>query len=204
MVQQFLEWLHVIGLPGLFLVMFLEGSSLPFPGLIIVLSYGYIISPGYLNSALIAIGMSISYCLASLIPYYFGMKLERYFPNKLKKGLKKAIAYFNRYGIWSIALSRPFGIGNYISYVAGISRVNIYKYLILTFIGIYPWSYVMIILGDYFNGNYEALKRSLSSYSIYIYGAVVVVILMIILFYNNNSKQEKAVWPDKKERGQGS
>ncbi|MCP3740255.1 DedA family protein [Rossellomorea sp. BNER] len=204
MVQQCLEWLTVIGLPGLFLVMILEGSSLPFPGLIIVLSYGYIISPGYMDTTLIAIGMSISYCLASLIPYLLGMKLERFLPNRLKKGLRKATSFFNRYGIWSIALSRPFGIGNYISYVAGMSRVNVYKYLALTFLGIYPWSYAMIILGDYFNGNYEALKSSFSSYSIYVYGTSLVVILIIILYYYKNSKRENSKLSEREERGKSS
>jgi len=34
--------------------------------------------------------------------------------------VKKGQAFFNRYGVWSIALSRPFGVSNYISYVAGM------------------------------------------------------------------------------------
>lgn len=49
-----------IGLPGLFLVMFLEGTSFPFPGVIMVLTFGYLLSPGYLCIVLLAIGMSIS------------------------------------------------------------------------------------------------------------------------------------------------
>src|SRR5699024_7485871 len=152
-----------IGLPGLFLVMFLEGTSFPFPGVIMVLTFGYLLSPGYLCIALLAIGMSISYSIASLIPYYLAMKLERFLPARLKKGVKKGQAFFNRYGIWSIALSRPFGVGNYISYVAGMSGVHVFKYFILTFLGIYPWSYVMIFLGDYFNGNYDAFMNFFSS-----------------------------------------
>src|SRR5690606_41829269 len=77
MIQQLLEWLNSIGLPGLFIVMFLEGSSLPFPGLVIVLSYGYILSPGYIETAFISIGMSFSYTVASIIPYFIGKKLNR-------------------------------------------------------------------------------------------------------------------------------
>ncbi len=59
MIQQFLEWLSSIGIPGLFVVMFLEGASLPFPGIIIVFSYGYIIAPGYIETIFIALAMSI-------------------------------------------------------------------------------------------------------------------------------------------------
>lgn len=191
MIQQFLEWLNVIGLPGLFFVMFLEGSSLPFPGLIMVLSYGYLLSPGYIDTIFIALGMSVSYTLASLIPYFLGMKLESYFSKRLEKGLKKGQLYFNKYGVWTIALSRPFGIGNYISYIAGISRVNLYKYIILTFLGIYPWSYVMIILGKYFKGNYETFKNYFGPYSIYGYGAAVFALSVILLFYYRKKKLER-------------
>lgn len=95
MLQQFLEWLNAIGLPGLFLVMFLEGTSLPFPGVIVVLTFGYILSPGFLGIAILAIGMSFSYSIASLIPYFFAMKLERFLPARIKKGLKEGQAFLS-------------------------------------------------------------------------------------------------------------
>ena len=191
MVQLFLEWLNTSGLPGLLFIMFLEGLSLPIPGFIVVFSYGYSLSPGYVNTAFIAIWMSISYSIGSLIPYYIGIKLEESFPKRLKKRLDKGMSFFNRFGIWSIALSRPLAIGNYISFVAGMGRVHLIKYLILTFLGIYPWSYGMIFLGDYFNGNYEAFRNYFSSYSMYGYGGVFVCIAFILLFYYKKLRQRK-------------
>ncbi|MBS4201865.1 DedA family protein [Bacillus sp. FJAT-49732] len=199
MIQQFLEWLNTIGIPGLFIVMFLEGSSLPFPGLIVVLSYGYVLSPGYVQTIFLAVGMAISYSLSSLIPYFLGQKLEKHFPKRFKQGLEKGTAFFKRYGIWSIALSRPFGIGNYISYVAGMSKVNVLKYLILTFIGIYPWSYVMVLLGDYFKGNYEAFKSYFSSFGIYGYGIAIIAILSIFTLFL--IKRRKRVYTGLREGG---
>lgn len=179
--------------------MFLEGSSLPFPGVIIVLSYGYLLSPGYVNTAFIAAGMSVFYTLASLIPYFLGLKLEERLPQRLKKGLKKGTAFFNRYGIWSISFSRPFGIGNYISYVAGMSNVHIIKYFILTFLGIYPWSYIMILLGNYFKGNFETLKNYFSTYSIYGYAVVIVAIVIIgLIFYMRARKSKRKLIKVKK------
>lgn len=155
---------------------------MPFPGVIVVLSFGYILSPDYLEIAVIAVGMSAFYSIASLIPFFLAVKLQGHLPKRINKGLEKGQAYFKRYGIWSIAISRPFGIGNYISYVAGLSKVNPFKYFLLTFIGIYPWSYVMMFLGDYFNGSYEAIKQFFREQSIYGFGAAFIVIL-IGLFY---------------------
>ncbi|WP_099157489.1 DedA family protein [Virgibacillus ndiopensis] len=191
MFEQIIEWLGAIGKPGLYMVMLLEGSSLPFPGVILVLSFGYILSPDYLDTAFLALNMSICYSLASLVPYFLAMKLESLISKKLKKGLDKGKAFFNRFGVWSIALSRPLGVGNYISYIAGMSRINVLKYFILTLIGIYPWSYVMIFLGDYFNGSYEAFKGFFDTYSTYVYiAAGIVIIVVIVYFFYKKSKKD--------------
>lgn len=194
MIQQILEWLELLGLPGLFLVMVLEGSSLPFPGIILVLSFGYLLSPNLISVAIIASGMAFCYSIASLVPYFIGMKSGDLLPKRFEKGILKGQQFFNRYGKWSIAISRPFGIGNYISYVAGISRVRMLQYLILTFLGIFPWSFIMLFLGDYFNGNVEAVRGFFSSYSIYAYVAVVLVVGILGAFYYRKFKnKEKSV-----------
>ncbi|GAB3796271.1 DedA family protein [Virgibacillus kimchii] len=184
MVQQFLDWLNTIGLPGLYLAMFLEGSSIPLPGVIIVLTFGYVLSPGFGGIVVIAAVMSLFYTSASLIPFYLAAKLESALPGRLKQKIKKSQVYFNRYGTWSIALSRPFGIGNYISYIAGLSKVNPCKFFLLTFLGIYPWSVVMLWLGDYFNGNTEAFNQFFRSQQIYLYGFIGIVITVAVgVFY---------------------
>lgn len=193
LVEQILSWLDEIGLVGLFAAMFLEGSSLPFPGIAVVLAYGYILPFSYLNTAWVAAGMSIVYCIASLIPYFLGSKLEGLFQNRPKKGLQRATDLFVRYGGWSVAICRPFGLGNYISYVAGMSKMRLTPYLFLTFIGIFPWSFVMIVLGNYFNGSYEAFRVFYQNNSMYLYIAVTVLLGIIFLYFfiknkRNNSK----------------
>lgn len=182
MIQQFFDWLQTIGLPGLFLAMFLEGSSIPLPGIVIVLTFGYVLTPGFMGIAVIAAGMSLFYTSASLIPFYLAAKLGSKFPERLKRKLAKGQNYFNRYGTWSIALSRPFGVGNYISYVAGLSKVNPLKFFLLTFLGIYPWSVVMLWLGDYFNGNIEAVIQLFQTKQVYFYGIIVFIIVIGLLY----------------------
>ncbi|WP_164214407.1 VTT domain-containing protein [Virgibacillus sp. YIM 98842] len=181
MVQQFLDWLNAIGLPGLYLAMFLEGSSIPMPGVIIVLTFGYLLSPGFFAMAAIAAVMSLFYTCASLIPFYLAAKLESKFPERLKRKLAKSQIYFNRYGTWSIAFSRPFGVGNYISYIAGLSKVNPFTFTLLTFLGIYPWCVVMLWLGNYFNGNIEAVTQFFYSREIFLYGIIGIIFALGLL-----------------------
>lgn len=166
MIAIILDRLKDLGLAGLYASMFLEGSSLPFPGIAIVITYGYLFP---LQSTLwIAAVMSVIYSLASLIPYFFGRKLGWLLRKKWNKGLAKANGLFLRYGYWSVAATRPFGLGNYISYIAGMAKMNLKSYLFLTFVGIYPWSYSMLLVGKYFNGNFEAVRSFFQAHSHYL------------------------------------
>lgn len=183
MIEEILAFLESLGMLGLFSVMFLEGSSMPFPGVALVIAYGGLLNHSLAATALLSAGLAAAYSLASLIPYFLGNKLQKFFQKKFDKGLKKASALFHRYGIWSIAISRPFGIGNYISYLAGMSRIPIGKYGALTFIGIYPWCFAMLRIGHYFNGNYEAFKSFVAANQILVYGYIVVILGAIGLWF---------------------
>ncbi|WP_372869965.1 DedA family protein [Planomicrobium okeanokoites] len=179
LIDQILLFLEAMGLFGLFGAIFLEGASVPFPGIIAVLAYGGLLDLSLAKMAGIAAMMAVVYSLASLIPYFIGNKLEHLLWNKIRKGLEKAGRFFNRYGIWSIALSRPFGVGNYISYLAGISNVGLVKYMILTVTGIFPWCFAILYLGDYLNGNYERFSALFNDYKFEFYG---IGLLLAVLF----------------------
>lgn len=178
-IDQILLFLEAMGLFGLFGAIFLEGASVPFPGIIAVLAYGGLLDLSLAKMAGISAVMAVVYSLASLIPYFIGNKLEHLLWEKIRKGLDKAGHFFNRYGIWSIALSRPFGVGNYISYLAGISNVGLVKYLLLTFTGIFPWCFAIMYLGDYLNGNYERFAALFNEYKFEFYG---IGLLLAVLF----------------------
>jgi len=89
---------------------------------------------------------------------------------------------FIRYGYLSVAVSRPFGLGNYISYIAGMAKMNLKLYLFLTFTGIYPWSYSMLLLGRYFSGKYEAFKSFFLTNVNYLLLAAAVPVAITLFF----------------------
>lgn len=181
-IGQVLQFLEQLGLVGLYTAIFLEGASVPFPGIIAVLAYGGILELTLGGMAGIAAIMGIIYSLASLIPYFIGNKLEHLLWKKIRKGLDKASRTFKRYGIWSIALSRPFGIGNYISYLAGMSNVGLTKYLLLTFMGIFPWCFAILYLGDYLNGNYDRFLMLFDEYKMEFYGTGIVLAVLFTIY----------------------
>jgi membrane protein DedA with SNARE-associated domain len=78
------------------------------------------------------------------------MKMEEILFSKFKKGISRGQILFNRYEIWAVAFTRPFGIGTYISYVAGLSRVPLGTYIVLTFFGNLPIVLNYVISGTLF------------------------------------------------------
>lgn len=180
MTQHVLNILDGMGIFGLLIAMVLEGSSLPFPGVLIILTYGYLLHPNITEMMGIALGMSLAYSAASFIPYGIGWKLEKKIKKRFQKKVKKAQHWFHKYGEWSIAFTRPFGVGNYISYVAGMSRINGWKFGLLTLIGIYPWSFIMLLLGRMYKGKTQSVMQLFETFRWYIYAALALIVVCYI------------------------
>ncbi|GBF10022.1 hypothetical protein [Tepidibacillus sp. HK-1] len=77
MLQTIMNYLNDIGMIGLFIAMFIKGSTLPLPSLIFIVSYGYLLNPTKQEMIWLAIGMSLTFTVASYIPYMIGFKLEQ-------------------------------------------------------------------------------------------------------------------------------
>ncbi|WP_074011336.1 DedA family protein [Numidum massiliense] len=176
------DWLAQLGVVGLLLAMAAEGSSLPFPGFIVVVTYGFLLYPSLAELVGYALAMSIVYCAASYVPYFVGYRLETAVPKRFRSKLHAAKNVFHRYGLWSIALTRPFGIGNYISYVAGMCRVRAIPYALYTLIGVFPWAFTMLLLGRTFQGNVQAVGQFFNDYQGYLFAALAVAICLYVLY----------------------
>ncbi|MGG4036720.1 DedA family protein [Heyndrickxia ginsengihumi] len=172
-----------MGIIGVCIVMLIEGSSLPFPGVFILVSYGAVSHLNCNQILFTAVLMAITYTISSFIPYYISSALQKKIPKKFQKGIEKAQCLFQRFGVWTIAFTRPFSIGNYISYVAGLCKIPRWKYSILTFIGIYPWSIAVLFLGkSYLTFVYEINKQfSYSTSVLYPVGIMLIVLLFLLV-----------------------
>lgn len=177
-IHYLLNALDRMGIFGLFLVSAIEGSSIPFPSLIVVPTYGYLLHPSVPVLLGMAMGMSVIYTLFSYIPYWIGLKLQTKIKKRLQRKVQKWQRWFYKYGEGSILLLRLFGIG-YISYISGILKVSPKKYGLLTFAGQYPWSFVLLLLGRMYTGNTYIISQLFQTYRVYIF----LGLLMITIVY---------------------
>ncbi|MBZ4687874.1 MAG: hypothetical protein PWQ96_1758 [Clostridia bacterium] len=193
MTQQLLDIFLRMGMTGLFVTMAFEGLSIPFPGIFVALTYGYLFKPGLTKLPLIALEMSLVYTMASFIPYLIGLKLEQKIKKRFQNKIQKAQNWFRIYGECSIALTRPFGVGNYISYVAGISKIKWWKYGLLTLVGIYPWSFATLFLGLIYKGEITQITEQLQAHreDIYLGLIIIIVVYACIVFVLNHNQETK-------------
>ncbi|HEX7064553.1 MAG TPA: VTT domain-containing protein [Bacillales bacterium] len=168
----------------------IEASSLPFPGTLVALAYGFLLDPSIIELIWLSLASAFVYTAASFIPYGIGFKLENKIKRKMnKKKFEKAQKWFAKFGQWSIALGRPLGLGNYISYISGISKVKPLRFGILTFIGILPWLFAMFFLGR--AGNLKAISGFLSGLQQYLFIGIGVAVLLYLIYRFTKRKRDK-------------
>lgn len=126
----------------------LEGLGIPWPGAVVLTIAGTRF--GALAAAVI-IGtlFALAYTAGSAVQYALGRScrhlLDRFLPEKTRLKLDRLIA---KYGQAAVLWTRPLAVGNYISIPAGIMRMNIGKFLLYTFAGIWPWAVGMTYAGS--------------------------------------------------------
>ena len=134
------------------LQMFLIVVPSPLLMLVSILAYG-----PYLGS-LIAITAIFT---ASTVGFFVGKFLSHFTVEKIigQKKEKKLEYYVNRYGFWAVVITRltPFLSNDAISFVAGIVKMNYWKFIGATLTGIVP----LTVLFAWFGENNERLKTGL-------------------------------------------
>lgn len=178
--------------------LFIEGTSIPFPGILIVLAFASTSRPNFKEIMAIGAIMALAYTVSSFIPYAigrkFGSKVLSIFDKrkKVKESIEKGKIIVEKYGVVTMAISRFFGWGNKISYIAGISKIDYIPYSILTFLGIYTWSIIMLNLGKIFKGDTKFILNMIEKYTIYLYiiaGIGIIVYFLIVLIKYNDRRE---------------
>ncbi|MGI6475389.1 MAG: DedA family protein [Thermoactinomyces vulgaris] len=193
MLQTALDFLEKCGVWGLFAATAIEASSLPFPGATFVLIYGYLMDVSTWQLVAISALNSLVYVVFSLIPYYIGKYLGNLTQKKFdEKKVKKAQDWFQKYGEWSITLSRPTGFGNYISYISGISDISVWRFGLLSYLGVFPWNTLLLFIGNY--GSLETVEHFLAMTRKV--GVMITIILVfaaafILWYYLKKNKEQK-------------
>lgn len=196
MLESALNFLKECGVWGLFGATAIEASSLPFPGALFVLLYGYLLDVSFGQIVVIGFFNSLFFTAFSLIPFYIGTKIETFTKKKLPTDkIEKAQKWFRKYGAWSIVFTRPLSIGNYVSYISGISGIQAWKFAVFTFIGAFPWNTFLLFVGN--SGSLLDIEKVLEQ--IRSFGYIITALLVVVAvgyFLIWRKKQAKTIKAD--------
>ncbi|HZG58209.1 DedA family protein, partial [Paenibacillus sp.] len=160
-VQAVLVWLEQLGYWGIMIGLMLE--VIPSE---IVLSYGgYLVSQGRISFFGAVVFGTIGGVIAQLFVYWIGKYggrpfLEKYGKYLLiqKKHIDVAEQWFDRYGTGVIFTARFIPVVRHaISIPAGIARMPIGKFTVLTTLAVIPWSILFIWLGFTLGEQWETI-----------------------------------------------
>jgi membrane protein DedA with SNARE-associated domain len=149
------------------LLMAIQSACIPIPSEVIMPLAGYALCHSQAQLILLAVVASFASNLGSIPAYWVGARggrpmVERYGSYLLlsRHDLDRVDSFFNRFGSLAVLLGRMLPIiRTFIAFPAGVAKMNQVKFHLYTFIGSFPWCYVLAYvgmkLGASFNTNPE-------------------------------------------------
>ena len=158
-----------LGYAGVILLMALESSFVPFPSEVVVPPAGYLASLGQMNIFLVILSGITGSILGSLLNYWiasrfgrdFLLKYSKYFFINTEKFAKFEV-FFNTHGEITTFVGRLIPvIRQYISFPAGLVRMNLKKFIFYTGLGAAIWCTVLAYVGYFVGNNIDIIKENI-------------------------------------------
>lgn len=197
--QMMLDFINSAGYLGLFGAMFIEGIFTPIPSELIVPFAGHLASLGEMDIVLVVLAATIGSTTGSTVSFFLAQKLGRPFFIRYGKYIAvddevmdKAERFFASRGRISVLLGHMVpGIRSIISYPAGIAKMDLKLFLLLTFIGGLVWNTVLATVGYQLGDQWMSFWKSLEGWDLVIIITVVIVVVAYLLWSRKKKKDRK-------------
>jgi len=196
----FLNWLidtvGSIGYPGIVFLMFIESTFIPLPSELVIPPAGYLISQQKMSWTGVIVSGTVGSLMGALFNYAIAIYLGRPFILKYGKyfGISqghfiKGETFFLKHGNISTFIGRLIlGIRHYISFPAGLCKMNLMKFSFYTAFGAGIWVVVLAYIGYFVGNNKERIVEVSKQWSIYIIIACAVLLAVYIFWHKKKEK----------------
>jgi membrane protein DedA with SNARE-associated domain len=182
---------HVInaaGLPGVFGLMVAESACIPIPSEAIMLFAGFSVSQGHLTLAGIVAAGVLGNVVGSLIAWGVGYvgRVELLERNRVfhvsGSQLARADRWFGRYGPAAVFFGRMVPIvRTFISLPAGVARMPVGRFTLLTAAGSIPWVLLLAVIGREVGDRWGAWRSHLHYLDYAVLAAIVAAIAYLVI-----------------------
>ncbi len=202
--DQFITWTLAAvaswGYAGIFVLMTIESTIIPFPAELILIPAGALVAQGTFSGWLVLVAAILGSLVGALLNYAFAYYLGRKPLNALihsygkfffinEKTVLKTEDYFVKHGHITTFIGRLIpGIRSFISLPAGFARMNLFEFSLFTSIGAGVWSALLILIGYFVGDNMDVIKSRLDLLSI----ALLIISIIIALFYFKKKSKSKS------------
>lgn len=179
------------GWAGVVVAMAIESACIPLPSEVIMplsgwmlvkdagLGVGYVLVAGFYGALGCTIGSAVAYFVGAIGGRPLVMRYGKYVliaPHDLDR----ADEWFGKWGEATAFFSRLLPVvRTFISFPAGVARMNVPKFLLYTFIGSFIWSVGLAYAGFVAGEHWEDIRRVMRPFDI----PIVIVVLALIAFF---------------------
>ena len=183
-----IHFIQSAGYLGVFLFMMLNSALVPIPSEVTMPFAGYLTQTGALSFPLVVIFGAFGDLTGALIAYAIGYYLEETVILKLinKYGkfillsqheYLKAVGMYKKYGSGITFFSRLLpGVRTFISVPAGLSEMNIWKFVLFTILGSLVWISVLASVGYFLGAHWDSIGPIYNKFQIVIITAFVILV----------------------------
>jgi membrane protein DedA with SNARE-associated domain len=196
----FLDWLvetiGTMGYSGILVLMFIESTFIPLPSELVIPPAGYLIAQEQMSWAGVIASGTIGSVLGALFNYAIAVYLGRPFILKYgkyfgvsQKHFVKGEEFFLKHGNISTFIGRLIlGVRHYISFPAGLCKMNMGKFCFYTAAGAGIWVCILAYIGYFVGNNKDRIMEASRQWSIYVISGCVLLIGIYILWHKRKQK----------------
>lgn len=167
--------------------MTLESAAIPIPSEVIMPFSGFLVFENKLNLFLVVFAGAVGNLFGSIILYVIGFYGGRKFLEKYGRwvlvsyhDLEIADRLFLKYGQIIIFVSRILpAVRTYISFPAGVAKMDFKKFCLYTFAGSVPWTYVLTQAGVIMGRNWEQMEHYFRKLDL----LILIILLTLIVWW---------------------
>jgi len=181
--------------------MFFQSLNIPIPSEIIMPFSGFLVYKGNFVFLFAILAGTLGSFFGSLLSYKLASFLvcngwrEKYRILKFlisDKNLALAEKWFQKYGVLSIFIGRLTPVvSTFISFPAGLAKMKISTFSILTLCGSFLWSSFLVYLGFVFGENWQSLEVYFRRFDYLILAVILAIIIWWVWSHFKKDKNEQ-------------